>query len=386
MSLDLTTPQFAPAEFAERLSEQLLLQPDTEYIFARWAYSAKMQEELSGMNPSAWDLAKLQMMEGRLSAGTGPAANLAEAMSSGMGGPMMLSLGVGFPDMIKMVKEAKLPGETIKINRPVFLNGSTTYANRIATPTTKLFGTNSQAIQMQQVGLTIVELLGPCDINGNLSPISLPRFTAHRSAHDLFVDVGFQLRRDRYRVVDDKIQNDAIAAALGAGNVTYPVGVSSAAGMTAANNEPMSFDLIVMMAKAMKDRFIPGVGGEPFYPLVLDTNQIAQLKLDPMYQRLGKYHERFNPLFPGYISTVDAAIVIESTRLPQLANQGVGSNVTVHQGIMCAPNAYGWGSAQDASALRNRNDDGGRNNEFGWNAYDAFDVLDARFFQLVQTD
>ena len=386
MALDLTSPQIVAPEFNDRLSEQLLLQPDAEYIFARWAYSAMLAEMANAMNPAAWELAKLQMLEGRLERGAGTAANLAEAMSQGMGGPLLLSMGMTYPDMVVMVKEAKLPGETIKINRPVFIDGDTTPANRQASPTTKLFGTNSQPITMQQALLTIVEYLGPTTGAGTLAPISLPRFTAHRSAHDLMVDVGYQLRRDRFRFVDDKIQNDVIAGAVAQGYVTRPQGIAARSNYTAADNEPMSFDIIVNAVKAFKDRHIPGINGEPFYPFVLPTKQVAQLKLDPMYQRLAVYHERFNPLFPGYVKTVEGAIIVESTRLPTVANQGVGSNVTLYQGVACAPKAYGWGCAEDAHVLRNRNDDGGRQNEFGWSAYEGLDPLDIRFYQVIETD
>ena len=144
MSLDLTTPQIIAPEFNDRLSDQLLLQPDNEYIFARWAYSAMVQEQLSGMDAAAWQLAKMQLLDGRIERGSGVPANLAEAMSAGMGGPLLLSLGVTYPDMVRMVREAKQPGEVIKINRPNFINGVTTPANRLASPTTKMISAASQ--------------------------------------------------------------------------------------------------------------------------------------------------------------------------------------------------------------------------------------------------
>lgn len=387
MSLDLTSPQIIAAEFNDRLSDQLLLQPDPQYIFAKMLYAALVADALAEMDPTAFELAKLQAAEGRLVKGAGDAANLVEAMAGGMGGPLNLNDGLSFPEMAKMVREAHMPGEVIKINRPAYINGDTTPSKRAASPTTKLFGTNSQPITMQQVAMTILENLGPADASGNLSPISLPRFTAHRSAHDLLVDVGMQLRRDRYRFLDDKFQNDIINAATnGTNGVTRPVGVSGNSSYTAQDNEPMSFDLLVKAGQALKERFIPGIGGGPKYLAVLSTNQTAQLKLDPQFQRLATFYSEYNPLFPGAFGEVDTMVLMESTRLPTLASQGVGSNVTLYQGVVLAPGAYGWGCAQDAIALRNRNDDGGRNNEFGWSAYEALQVLDERFFQVMITD
>jgi hypothetical protein len=383
MALDLTSPNIIPAEFNDRLSEQLLLQPDFEYFWARSAYSAMLANGMADME--GFDLAMLQLREGRLPAGAGASANLAEAMANGMGGPLMLSMGMTYPDLVVMVKEARLPGEVIKINRPGYINGDTTPANRQASNTTKLFGTNSQPITMEQVAITIVEYLGPTNAGGTLAPISLPRFTMHRSAHDLLVDVGLQLRRDRYRFLDAKVQNDIIAAATAAGYVTRPVGMSANSDYTGAGNEPFSFDLLVSAHEQMVGRKIPGLNGSFTYPALLDTHAFAQLELDPQYQRLARYEPQYNPLFPGYQKTVNNIVVCVSNNIPRLSSFGAFSG-TGYQSIVFAPRAYGWASAQDAMALRNRNDDGGRNNEWGWTAYEGLQVLDDRFFQLIITD
>jgi len=238
---------------------------------------------------------------------------------------------------------------------------------------------------MEQVAITIVEYLGPTNAAGSLAPLSLPRFTQHRSAHDLLVDIGLQLRRDRYRFLDDKIQNDLIAACGAAGYVTRPVGMSTNSDYTGQGNEPFSFDLIVSSSEQMISRKIPGLNGQFKYPLLLDQHQVAQLKLDPMYQRLSVFEPSYNPLFPGYVSTCENAVICMSNRMPRLSSFGAFTG-TGYQGLMFAPGAYGWACAMDAMALRNRNDDGGRNNEFGWCAYEGLQVLDDRFFQLIITD
>ena len=58
MALDLTSPQVIPADFNDRLSEDLLLQPDAEYFWARSAYSAMLAAGLGGMD--GFDLAAMQ--------------------------------------------------------------------------------------------------------------------------------------------------------------------------------------------------------------------------------------------------------------------------------------------------------------------------------------
>jgi hypothetical protein len=388
MALDLTSPQVVSAEFNEKLSQELLLQPDAMYPFARMLYSARIASAMQAFDAGLFDLAKLQALDGRLQEGSGPAANLLAAMSNGMGGPLDLSTGLQWPDMVKVVQDAASPGLSIKINRPTYLDGSTSASARTASPSTKLFGTNSQPIHMDQVTVGIVEYLGPTLSDGTIAPISLPRYTMHRSAHDLLVDVGAQLRRDWMRFIDAKMRGDLIAAAKAASEVTFPEGVTgtgTTGGFTGANNEPMSFDLLVNAAKALKDRFIPGIAGAPRYLGVLPTNQVAQLKLDPQYQRLSVYEPQYNPLFPGYVRTVDNIIVVENNNMDTILG-GVGTAVTLYQGLVMAPNAYGWAVAEDVRALRNPNDDGGRSNEFGWSHYGGLAVLDDRFVQCIITD
>lgn len=386
MSLDITSPQVISPEFIERLSLELLLQPDVMYPYARMLMAARAADVLRNSDASAFDLARMQLLDGRTDASTGVVANMMEAMAGGNGGPLDLNIGFEYPDLVRMVREAAQPGTSIKINRPTYLNGDVTAANRKASPTTKLFGTNSQAVNMDQVTVDIVEYLGPTLSDGTISPISLPRFTMHRSTHDLLADLGFQLRRDRIRFMNSNMESMIITALTNAGYITRPTGMSANANYTGTDNEPMSFDLLVNAGQQLKDRGIPGLAGTPRYLAILPTKAMSQLKLDPQYQRLSVFEPFYNPLFPGYVRTVDTMIVVESNNAAKLLNQGVGSAVTLYQSVILAPAMFGWGVSEDARALRNPNDDGGRSNEFGWSAYEGYSVLDDRFGQLIITD
>lgn len=379
-----TFPQSIPPEFNDRLATELLLQPDHEYIFAKHAYGALLAAGLGDMD--GFDIAMMQLRDGRPLTISGTAANMAEAMANGQGGPLLLSMGMTFPDMVKMVREAKQPGEVIKINRPRYIDGSTDLASRQAGPATRFFGNAAQTIAMDQVSITVKEYLGPCDPNGNLAPISLPSFTADRAAHDLAANVGLQLKRDRWRFIDDVVRGMALSAAKSAGNVTRPDDISADSDYTGAGSEPFSYAMITKMAEKMRERKIPGIGGTRRYPLFLDTHQWTQLKRDPEFQRLASYHEQYNPLFPGYVRSIDEAILIEDARAPRLTNLGEGGNLIGYQAIMLAPGALGWGSAKDATPIRDRNDDGGRLNQYGWSAYEGFSCLDDRFIEVAITD
>lgn len=378
-----TTPQNLPADFTDRLSDELLLVPDGEFILARWAFAAALAAQMK--EEDGFDLAMMQLREGRV-AESGAAANMAEAMSQGMGGPLLLSMGMTYPDMVKMVKEAKLPGEVIKIDRPRFIDGATTEANRKLGPTSKVFGTNSQPIGMDQVDVTIVEYGGPGNAAGDIVPINIGSFAQNRSAHDLILQTGYELRRDRTKFVDDLLYTRALAAAAAnSDGVTRGGNVASDAAFTGADNEPFGFETIVRAGEAIKGRKVPGVGGAGRYPMLIDLHQASQLKLDPKYQRLAVFEPQWNPLFPGYMKTVEDVIICVSNRMPRVTNLGAATNITGYQALIVAPNAIGWALARDAKAIRDRNDDGGRFNQFAWNAYEGWKILDERFCQKVVT-
>jgi N4-gp56 family major capsid protein len=380
MGLNPTSTNTTPAEFQERLSSQLLLQPDVEFIFARWAFGAAVAAQM--MDEDGFDTAMMELRDGRVTRG-GSTVGIAEAMSSGMGGPLLLAMGVVFPDLVTMVKEAKLPGETIKINRPKFIDGATTEANRRLGSTDKIFGTNSQAINREQVDVTVVQYGGPGDANGNIVPLAVTRFAQNRAAHDLIVEVGYQLRRDRWKFVDDIAQSRLLASP----NQTTPGGTATAS-FTAQDAEGMDLDTLMDVVEALKGRKIPGVGGAGKYVGVLDLHQVSQLKKDPKYQNLAKEIDDRNPLnalFPGAVATVENLIVCECTRMPR-TTAGAGGALTAYQGLVLAPGALGWASAEGARAIRDKNDDGGRFAQYAWEAYEGWAALDDRFVQKVVTD
>src|SRR6266852_2287013 len=162
----------------------MLIVPDPQFIFAKWAYAALASRSLSSLD--SYNVAMLQLQEGRIP-DSGALANTNEAMSSGMGGPLQLpGGGYVFPDMLYMVNEANgKPGTTFKVDRPRFIDGITTLANRRMNPSTKLFS-NSQPISRDQVSVTIFEYTGPGDtVTGAPTPISISLFAQTRTFHDI---------------------------------------------------------------------------------------------------------------------------------------------------------------------------------------------------------
>lgn len=383
MALSAVTPTTLPAEFQTKLDQRFLIQPDVEFVFAQWAYSALVASQMS--DEDGFDVAVQQLRDGRVTS-MGSPSNLAEAYSAGMGGPLLLSRGMVYPDFVKMV-QAPQGVTTIKIPRPKFIDGAASESGRRLTPNTRIFGTSSQGLTQEQVDVVIREYGGPGDSNGNVVPLNIAHFSVHRSEHDLLAAMGYELRRDRNKFVDSVVR-DMLIAAAGAvtGGTTYGGGLSAASSFTGNDNEPMELDRLIEAAEALRGRKVPGMAGTyGQYVAVLDHHQVAQLKKDQNYQRLAQFFPQYNPLFPGYQATVDNLVICESNNMPRLTSS-IGSATTAYQGVIVAPDAIGWASAMGARVIRDRDDDGGRINQFAWHAIEGWRVLDDRFTQLIITD
>lgn len=377
------------AEFTDILTQRMLVVPDPQFVFAKWAYAALAAQQLTQLD--SYNLAMMQLSEGRIP-DSGAIANTNQAMSNGMGGPLQLpGQNFVFPDMFLFVREAAGPGTTFKINRPRFIDGATTLGNRRLGPNSKLF-TNTQPITRDQVAVTVYEYAGPGDTNtGAPAPVNVELFAQHRAAHDVLADVGNQLRRDRYKFLDDTIINYLVAAAEANGGsgalngVTRGGDVASNAAFTGGGNEPFSLDLLPKAGESLKSRNVPGIAMDSRYVLVLHPHQMQQLRNDPGYRGQAQFMPAYNILFPGYQGTYENFVVCESQRMPTVSNLGAGSNQTGYKALAFAPSALAWACAMDAKVVRDKNDDGGRYAKFGWLAFEGFQAADQTFVQEILT-
>jgi hypothetical protein len=394
-SVNLLTPGELPADFRDQLVPELLIAPDAQYVLARSAWSAITAAQFAG--DALLNLQLEQFKMGRLG-NMGMAANMDAAMSMGMGGPLVLQQ-MTYPDFFRVVLDPSQArdGMVIKVNRPKFLNNTKTEASRIITPNDQIFGGGSQVPAMEQVDLVVREYFGPTDANGNKSPLNAGQFTRNRAMHDILKYMGLLLRQDWVSLLDSIIHQRLINAALNAlngpggtnNNVSYAGSATSFATLTGQGAESLSYDVLVRAVEAKKGpgRFAPGVGDSGKYVYFADIHQIADLKLDPQFQRLSVFEgEKYNPLFPGYFRTIENLIVVEDNNMPRVANQGVGSNVTAYQGLIVAPGVMGLGVAKVPTPLRDPVDDGGRMDRFAWHCFMGLQCIDDRFVQLVVSD
>lgn len=387
-SVNVLTPGALPAEFRDQLAPELLVAPDANYVFARSAWSAMQAAQFAG--DALLNLQLEQFKLGRLGS-MGMAANMDAAMSMGAGGPLTLQQ-MTYPDLFRVVMAPDQgpdnDGMVVKINRPRFLNNTKTEASRIIGPNDQIFGGSSQVPAMDQVPVTIREYFGPTDAAGAKSPLNLAQFSRNRGRHDLLKYAGLLLRQDWTSLLDAISQQRLINAGYAASNVSYAGNATSLATLTGQGAESLSYDVLVRAVEALKSspRFAPGVGDSGKYVYFADIHQIADLKLDPQFQKLSVFEEKWNPLFPGYFSTIENLIVVENNNGVRQVNQGIPGNVTAYQGIIVAPGVLGLGCAKVPSPLRDTQDDGGRFDRYAWHCYMGLQCIDDRFVQLIVSD
>jgi hypothetical protein len=173
-------------EFVDILSSELLLAPDTQFVFASLANAARAQAfEIPGAEGARGADANVNPM------GT----------VDRMGAP-----GSGF---CKVVSDPQTPGKTILIDRPAYLAGLFTEASRTLTEGTPI-GSTPIAPTMGQVSMLVKEYSGPHDGSG-VAPVAITDFLKRRAKHNLIQYVAGLLRRDRNAFVD-RVIADALLA------------------------------------------------------------------------------------------------------------------------------------------------------------------------------
>lgn len=137
----LTTSATLTQEFVDILSAELLLEPDTQYVFGQYC---------------------------------------------------------------KTITEiGTQPGKTILIDRYPFLGGTMSEAARALTEGTAIVTSAPIAVTANQVSVTVKEYAGPHDTGANkVYPLGVSEFLKKRAKHDVANVVGTLLRRDKDAVID----------------------------------------------------------------------------------------------------------------------------------------------------------------------------------------
>lgn len=352
----ITTTTTLTQEFVDQLSQELIVEPDAEYIFAILAGAAR-----------AGAMGIPEVM-----GAAGASANMQAAMGGGLGTLRLLDqrwMSIA-RDFAQVVSEPTTPGKVILVDQPRYLGGTFTEVSRRLTEGTPVSAT-PQAATMGQVTVTIREYAGPHD-GSAVAPIGITDFLKRRATHNLVEYIGTLLRRDRNRWVDRVI----IELLVSTTNVTTPGDVAE--GSLVAGSK-MTEDELSEGLRKLQERSIPTFANG-MYMMVISPKHFEDLRADTKFRESVRYLGTDGALVSGHLANHGGFMIVVSSNIPT-KGVGAGGAVTGYQAVAFGPQAVGWAIGMDAEARRSKDDDYGREDRVLWIAHEGWALLDTDFVQ-----
>lgn len=351
-----------PENFYDITSDMLLVQPEPQYLYAQMWLSA-----LGASLPVPSELG----LPGRTVGGVGSPYSAEDRDR------LMLANPVATQVIAANVDFNGLPGQTIRINRPVFANTTYTLASRrVASGST--ITTTPITVGSQQTNLTIERYSGPYDsVNSRVAPYGIERFDSKFGVHNAANIHGTHLKRDFHRFVDAVI----VTLLDLASSAVYPEGMTGVNDATTTGQYVFSFEQITRVEQAMNDSNLPTFS-DGYRMLVLTPTQIRQLRNDPDYQDSAKEFPEYSVLFPQYVGSVGRFHIFQDTTLTVTNNS---SSVAIHYGHAIAPGTLLAGMGEPPRIAPSTNDNYGETILVVWLAYLAFGVANNTFVVSVRS-
>lgn len=354
-----------PENFYDMTDDQLLLQPEPQYVFARM----HMQALAASLDVGG----EFGLMAGRTVPQNGAPYVSPESQRLDLNGGQEIAEQV----FAAKVDFTGKPGSTIRLNRPLYPNTTYTQASRKVLQGATI-STTPIVVGSEQNDLTLFRFGGPYDqTNTRVAPFAIDAFDAQMGVHKMAQIVGGNFKRDFDKFCDSAWVTLGDAAAT---NV-YPKGFAADNDLTTADAGPMDFDTISRAEEQLDTTNIPYFAtGKRI--LVVTPRQLRELKNDAQYARYAEFHKEYNALFPEYVSDVGKFHVLKSNTLNTPLN---GSSIAVHHGLAFGPGVFGAGMGRKPRIAYSSDDNYGETAKGIWLADLGFMLADSRFIVGVRT-
>lgn len=358
-----------PENFYDLTSDHLLLQPEPGYLFARAALAALAKDlpvpdmlGLAGREPG--------------SAGAPYVSPESQQFEMNKGGQLIADT------FAAAINFDALPGQTVRLNRPLYPNTTYTQASRQIGTNTAI-STTPISVGSEQVDLTIFRFAGPYDqANSRVAPYGLDALDSRMGVHKMAGIIGGNLKRDFQKFLDS-IYVLYGESAVGSGTAAvYPGAITTDNGIAAVGAAPMDFDTIARAERNLDEGNIPYFAQTGKRALVLTPQQLQELKNDAQYARYAEFHKDVNPIFPEYVASVGKFDIFKSNTLRKVSNS---SSVPVNRGLAFGPGIFGIGMGGSPRVAPSTDDNYGETAKVIWVAYLAFQMFDNRFGVSVRT-
>ncbi len=352
-----------PENFYDKTSDMLLVQPEPQYLYAgMW---------LGAMGASLAVPGEFGAPGRAISSTPGAPYSSAERDRLMLSNPMITQV------IAAKVDFNALPGNTIRINRPLFANTTYTQASRLIASGNTI-STVGITVGSEQQNLTLFRFGGPYDsTNSRVAPYGIEQFDANMGVHKAASIHGTHLTRDCHRFIDavQTVLLDLAATAV------YPEGMTAVDDATAVGTFPFTYEQMSRTEQLMDEANLPTFP-DGFRVLVLTPTQCKQLKDDPQFQRYAEFFPEYNALFPQYIKSCGKFHIFKSTTLTTTNNS---SSVAVHRGHAIAPGALLGGMGRPLRVVPASDDNYGETVKVIWLGDLAFGLADNRFVYSVRS-
>jgi hypothetical protein len=350
-----------PENFYDITSSMLLVQPEPQYLYAQ-LFMAALGISLQPPGMMGIPLPDRQV------GGNGAPYSAAERDRLMLANPLstdLFSVNVNFDAM---------PGNTIRINRPVFANSTYTAASRLISSGSTI-STTPITVAAQQTSLTLYRYGGP--YSTAVQPYAIEAFDARMGVHKAASIFGTNLKRDFHKFLDSVL----VTLADLANTAIYPQGMTGVDDATVAGSFKFRFEQLVRTERTMDDSNLPTFS-DGYRLLVLTPTQIADLALDSNYRQQAQFFPQYNALFPGYVGSVRKFHIFKSTTLSTTANS---SSINIQYGHALAPGVFMGGMGRAPRVAPNTNDNYGETVLFIWLADLAFALANNTFSLSVRS-
>lgn len=363
-----------PAEFYDRTSAMMLVQPEPQYLYAQLVYMADVQAELR-VNPDAYSLFTGRGITGSDGAQVKPyAENQLQLVAADKirGESIIVSDELARGNV----------GHTIRMNRPIFSGGGFTEAARLVASGQSI-STTGITMTAEQVAITIKRFAGPYDVaNSRVAPYPIDRFDAQRSVHSLVASVGTQLARDRMKFVDSVyasiFDSPVSTSVLYPGDPTNSLSSDASAFPAASNGyRPFDADCVFRAEQKLADLFIPRFG-DGMYRLIVTPQQARQLRNDPAFQKMAVFESEMNPIKQSFVATLGQVEIYQCST--NTVDTSTVAGVSINHAVMFGPGLVGRVKDGEGCRVANSTDDNfGETPKVVWIAYEGQSLLDNRF-------
>lgn len=354
-----------PSEFFDITSAKMLRQPQPQRILAQmWKIA------LAASAPSVPSAPGL--MPGRgVAAGGAPVMSLDEQR-------LMFQDPTFGAAIVNVTEVGKRPGQTVRLNRPVFATTTYTEAVRIIPSGTQI-STTPIDISAEQVPVTLKRFGGPYDqANSRVAPFGLDAFDASMSIHALGELVGVHMHND----FDAFINAVMLVLLYTASTTIYPEGFAATNDFTVAEGGNLDFNTLSRVERDLDEKSIPVFSNGRRAALVT-AKQTQNLKDDPQFTRYAEFHPPVNPILSqSYYKTIGGLDLFKTETLSKATNS---SSIAVHRGVAFGPGVLGSGLGGMPRVAFSTDDNYGEDAKLIWLLYGAFTCLDNRFSTQFQT-